>query len=153
MTFIKMKPASEASVNIDKNLKKFFENFNTPNFGDWGIKPFSNSNAFSPRVDVTEDNENLYVHAEVPGVDKNDIKINLVGDVLTISGEKRSEQKDEKKNYYRTERNYGSFTRSFTLPSEVVVDKITAEYKEGVLNVTLPKTEEAKVVERQIEVK
>ena len=152
MTFIKMKPASEASASIDKNLKKFFEKFNPPNFGDWGIKT-SNNNSFSPRVDVTEDNENLYVHAEVPGVDRNDIKISIVGDVLTISGEKRSEVKDEKKNYYRTERNYGSFTRSFTLPSEVVVDKIAAEYKEGVLNVTLPKTEEAKVVERQIEVK
>jgi HSP20 family protein len=152
MTFIKMKPASEASASIDKNLKKFFENFNTPNFGDWGIKT-SNSNTFSPRVDVTEDNENLYVHAEVPGVDKNDIKISIVGDVLTISGEKKSEEKDEKTNYYRLERNYGAFTRSFTLPSEVVVDKIAAEYKEGVLNVTLPKTEEAKVVERQIEVK
>ncbi len=152
MTFIKMKPASEATATIDKNLKKFFENFNPPNFGDWGIKT-SNSNSFSPRVDVTEDNENLYVHAEVPGVDKNDIKISIVGDVLTISGEKRSEVKDENKNYYRTERNYGVFTRSFTLPTEVVVDKIAAEYKEGVLNVTLPKTEEAKVVERQIEVK
>ena len=151
MTFIKMKPVSEAT-NLDKNLKKFFENFNQPNFGDWGIKA-SKSSTFSPSVDVNEDNENLYVHAEVPGVDKNDIKISIVGDVLTISGEKRSEQKDEKKNYYRIERNYGSFTRSFTLPSEVVVDKISAEYKEGVLNITLPKTEEAKIVERQIEVK
>ncbi len=152
MTFIKMRPAAEASLTVDKNLKKFFENFNAPDLGEWGIKPFGSS-TFSPRVDVTEDNENLYVHAEVPGVDKNDIKINLVGDVLTISGEKRSEGKDEKKNYYRTERNYGSFTRSFTLPSEVVVDKISAEYKEGVLNITLPKTEEAKIVEKQIEIK
>ena len=152
MTFVKIKPASEATANIDKNLKKFFENFNYPNFGDWGVKPFGSS-SFSPRVDVTEDNENIYVHAEVPGVSKNDIKISIIGDELTISGEKKSEVKEEKKNYHRTERSYGSFTRSFTLPSEVVVDKIAAEYKEGVLYVTLPKTEEAKVVERQIEVK
>ena len=151
MTFIKLKPAAEAT-SINTDLKKFFENFNPPNFGDWGIKP-SNSNSFSPRVDVTEDKENLYVHAEVPGVDKNDIKISIVDDVLTISGVKKSEEKDEKKNYYRIERNFGAFTRSFTLPSEVVVDKIAAEYKEGVLVVTLPKTEEAKIVERQIEVK
>lgn len=152
MTFIKMKPAAEASIEIDKNLKRFFENFNPPNFGEWGIKT-TKSNSFSPRVDVNEDNENLYVIAEVPGVDKNDIKINLVGDVLTITGEKKSEVIDEKKNYYRTERRYGSFTRSFTLPSEVVIDKISAEYKEGVLNITLPKTEEAKIVEKQIEIK
>lgn len=147
-----MKPAAEASIEIDKNLKRFFENFNPPNFGEWGIKT-TKSNSFSPRVDVNEDNENLYVIAEVPGVDKNDIKINLVGDVLTITGEKKSEVIDEKKNYYRTERRYGSFTRSFTLPSEVVIDKISAEYKEGVLNITLPKTEEAKIVEKQIEIK
>ena len=152
MTFIKMKPAAEASIEIDKNLKRFFENFNPPNFGEWGIKT-TKSNSFSPKVDVNEDNENLYVIAEVPGVDKNDIKINLVGDVLTITGEKKSEVIDEKKNYYRTERRYGSFTRSFTLPSEVVIDKISAEYKEGVLNITLPKTEEAKIVEKQIEIK
>lgn len=152
MTFIKMKPAAEASIEIDKNLKRFFENFNPPNFGEWGIKT-TKSNSFSPRVDVNEDNENIYVIAEVPGVDKNDIKINLVGDVLTITGEKKSEVIDEKKNYYRTERRYGSFTRSFTLPSEVVIDKISAEYKEGVLNITLPKTEEAKIVEKQIEIK
>jgi HSP20 family protein len=151
MTFIKLKPAAEAT-SINTDLKKFFENFNPPNFGDWGINA-TKSNSFSPRVDVTEDKENLYVHAEVPGVDKSDIKISIVDDVLTISGEKKSEEKDEKKNYYRIERNYGAFTRSFTLPSEVVVDKIAAEYKEGVLVVTLPKTEEAKVVERQIEVK
>ena len=147
-----MKPAAEASIEIDKNLKRFFENFNPPNFGEWGIKT-TKSNSFSPRVDVNEDNENLYVIAEVPGVDKNDIKINLVGDVLTITGEKKSEVIDEKKNYYRTERRYGTFTRSFTLPSEVVIDKISAEYKEGVLNITLPKTEEAKIVEKQIEIK
>ena len=151
MTLVKFRPASELS-NIDKKIKKFFEDFDSPFNGDWGIKPFGGS-AFTPRVDVTEDNENLYVHAEVPGVDKNDIKINLVGDVLTISGEKKSEQKDEKKNYYRIERNYGAFSRSFTLPAEVIYDKITADYKEGVLTITLPKTEEAKIVEKQIEIK
>ena len=78
------------------------------------------------------------------------------GDFVVVTNAKLIKvtgKKEEKKNYHRTERSYGSFTRSFTLPSEVVVDKIAAEYKEGVLNVTLPKTEEAKVVERQIEVK
>lgn len=150
MTLVKFKPASELS-NIDKKIKKFFEDFDSPFMGDW-VKPF-NTNVFTPRVDVTEDNENLYVHAEVPGVDKNDIKINLVGDVLTISGEKKSEQKDEKKNYYRIERNYGAFSRSFTLPAEIKVEQISAAYDNGVLNITLPKTEEAKIVEKQIEIK
>ncbi len=156
MTFVNFKPASEASAsnvtNIDKKLKKFFEDFNPPFVGDWGIKQFG-SKVFTPRVDVTEDNDNLYVHAEVPGVDKSDIKISLVGDELNISGEKKSEQKDEKKNYYRLERNYGAFQRSFTLPAEVIADKISAEYNQGVLNITLPKTESAKIVEKQIEIR
>jgi HSP20 family protein len=151
MTLVKFKPTHELS-HVEKKLKKFFEDFDSPFIGDWGIKSFSSS-AFTPRVDVTEDKENLYVKAEIPGVEKNEIKINIVGDILTISGEKKSEQKDESKNYYRVERNYGAFSRSFTLPAEVVVDKIAADYKEGVLNITLPKTEEAKVVEKQIEVK
>ncbi|MCI0450357.1 MAG: Hsp20/alpha crystallin family protein [Chlorobi bacterium] len=151
MTLVKFKPAHELS-HIEKRLKKFFEDFDSPFFGDWGLKSF-NSNVFTPRVDVTEDKDNLYVHVEIPGVEKNDVKINIVGDVLTISGEKKSEQKDESKNYYRIERNYGSFSRSFTLPAEVVTDKISAEYNDGVLNITLPKTEEAKVVEKQIEIK
>jgi len=153
MTLVKFNPTTELS-NIEKRMRKFFEDFDAPFSGDWGLKNWNfNSNVFTPRVDVTEDNENLYVHAEIPGVDKKDLKINVSGDVLTISGEKKTEQRDEKKNYYRVERNYGSFSRSFTLPAEVIVDRISADYKDGVLNVTLPKTEEAKIVERQIEVK
>jgi HSP20 family protein len=150
MTLVKFKPSHELS-HIEKRLRKFFEDFDSPFSGDWGVRPF-NSNGFTPRVNVTEDNENLFVHAEIPGVDKNDIKINITGDLLTISGEKKSEQKDEKKNYYRVERSYGTFSRSFTLPAEVVVDKISADYKDGVLNITLPKTEQAKVVEKQINI-
>jgi len=151
MTLVKFTPARELS-NVDKKMKKFFEDFDSPFFGDWGWKSF-NSNVFTPRVDVTEDNDNLYVTAEVPGVDKNDVKVSVVEDVLTVSGEKKTEQRDEKKNYYRIERNYGSFSRSFTLPAEISVDKIAAEYKDGVLHVTLPKTEEAKIVEKQIDIK
>ena len=153
MTLVKFNPSHELS-NIEKRMRKFFEDFDTPFTGDWGLKNWNfNSNVFTPRVDVTEDKDNLYVHAEIPGVEKSEIKINVTGDVLTISGEKKTEKRDENKNYYRVERNYGSFSRSFTLPAEVVVEKISAEYKDGVLNVTLPKTEEAKVVEKQIEVK
>jgi len=151
MTLVKFQPTNELSA-IEKRMRKFFEDFDTPFSGDWGLKNWTSS-VFTPRVDVTEDNENLYVHAELPGVDKKEIKINVNGDVLTISGEKKIEQRDEKKNYYRIERNYGSFSRSFTLPAEVIVDKIAADFNDGVLKVTLPKTEEAKVVEKQIEIK
>ena len=150
MTLVKFRPSSEVS-NFDKRLKKFFEDFDTPFWGNWNFDV--NTSVFTPRVDVTEDNENLYVEADIPGVDKKDVKVSVVGDVLTISGEKKKETKDENKNYYRLERVSGSFSRSFTLPSEIHTDKINAEFKDGVLKVTLPKTEEAKVVEKQIEIK
>lgn len=151
MTLVKFQPANDLA-NINKKIKKFFEDFDSPFLSGWDIKPF-NSNIFTPRVDVTEDKDNLYVSADIPGVEKNDIKVSVVGDVLTISGEKKSEQRDENKNYYRIERSSGSFSRSFTLPSEIVIDKISADFKNGVLNISLPKTEEAKVVEKQIDIK
>jgi HSP20 family protein len=152
MTLVKFAPSKDFA-NMNTRMKKFFEDFDSPFFGDWSKNFNFNSSVFTPRVDVTEDKENLYVHAEVPGVDKKDIKVSVVGDVLTLSGEKKIEQKDENKNYYRIERHSGSFSRSFTLPAEVQSDKISAEYKDGVLMVTLSKTEEAKVVERQIEIR
>jgi HSP20 family protein len=151
MTLIKFQPQSELS-NINKRLQKFFEDFDTPFASDWFGKNW-NSNVFTPRVDVTEDKDNLYVVAEIPGVTKNEVKVSVVGDVLTISGEKKVEQRDENKNYYRIERSSGSFSRSFTLPAEIMVDKISADYKDGVLTISMPKTEEAKIVERQIEIK
>ena len=125
-----------------------------PFTGDWSQKNWVfNSNVFTPRVDVTEDNDNLYVHAEIPGVDKKDINVSVTDGVLTISGEKKNETRDENKNYFRIERTSGSFSRSFTLPTDVMTDKISAEYKDGVLNITLPKSEEAKVVEKKVEIK
>src|SRR5437870_12075881 len=107
MTLVKFKPSSEVEA-FNKRIKKFFEDFDSPFTNDW-MKTF-NSNVFIPKVDVTEDNDNLYVHAEIPGMDKKDIKINVAGDILTISGEKKSEQRDENKNYYRIERTNGSFS-------------------------------------------
>ncbi len=153
MTLVKFRPSGEVA-NFDKRLKKFFEDFDAPFCGDWNSKNFDfNTSVFTPRVDVTEDNENLYVEADIPGVDKKDVKVSVVGDVLTISGEKKKESRDENKNYYKLERTGGSFSRSFTLPSEIHNDKITAEFTNGVLKITLPKTEEAKIVEKQIEIK
>ena len=150
MTLVKFRPSHEVG-NFDKKIKKFFEDFDAP---FWGWKNFDfNTSVYTPRVDVTEDNDNLYVEADIPGVDKKDVKVSVVGDVLTISGEKKKESMDENKNYYRIERTSGSFSRSFTLPSEIQNDKISAEFTNGVLKITLPKSEEAKVVEKQIEIK
>jgi HSP20 family protein len=106
---------------------------------------------WSPLVDITEDDKEYVVKAEIPEMKKEDIKINVHEDVLTISGERKYEKEEKGKKYHRVERAYGSFMRSFTLPEDADGTKISAEYKDGVLKVHLPKSEKAKP--KAIEVK
>ena len=98
----------------------------------------------APSIDIYEEGDEVVVKAELPGMKKEDIEVNLTDDSITISGEKKTEERVERKGYYRHERSYGSFARSFTLPSEVRTDEVKAEFKDGVLEVRVPKTEEAK---------
>lgn len=107
--------------------------------------------SWTPAVDVAEEENDYIVKVELPGVSKDDVKITLESNILTVRGEKKAEKEINEKNYHRTERSYGSFQRSFTLPTSVKNDKIDAEYKDGILSITLPKAEEAKP--KQIEVK
>jgi HSP20 family molecular chaperone IbpA len=94
-------------------------------------------------VDIFEDGNDVVVKAELPGMKKEDIDVNISDDVITISGEKKSEEKVEKKDYYRLERSYGSFTRTLRLPAETQTDKAKASFKDGILEVRMPKTEAA----------
>ena len=107
---------------------------------------------WSPSVDIVEDNDAFVVTADLPGLSKKDISINIKENMLTISGERKIEKKDEKKNYFRTERRYGSFKRSFQLTDQVIEDKIAASFKDGVLTVNVPKAEEVKPKEIEIKV-
>jgi len=106
-----------------------------------------------PPVDVYEDKDNLLVKAELPGLKKEDIEISLHDGFLTLSGERKQEEKQENGGVYRSERCLGRFHRSISLPCSVVADKINATYKDGVLEVTLPKAEEAKPKQIPIAVK
>lgn len=99
---------------------------------------------WSPLVDITEDDKEYVVKAELPEMKKEDIKINIHDDVLTVSGERKYEKEEKDRKFHRVERAYGSFMRSFTLPKDAEGSKITAEYKDGVLTVRLPKSEQAK---------
>jgi HSP20 family protein len=90
------------------------------------------------------------VKAELPGMKKEDIDVSLTEDTITISGEKKKEEKIEKKDYYSLERSYGSFKRSFSLPAEVQTEKASAKFKDGVLEIRIPKTEEAKKKEKKV---
>lgn len=105
-----------------------------------------------PNVDVTERDDAYVMKAEIPGVSKDDVKITLKENLLTIFGEKKREKEEKEKNYYRSERSYGSFQRTFTLPSSVRSEKVEASFRDGVLTIEIPKAEEAKPKEIQVKV-
>lgn len=99
---------------------------------------------WAPSVDIRETDDALVVHAELPGIDKKDVKLEVKDGVLTISGERRYEKDVKEENVHRIERSYGSFTRSFSLPTNIDAEKVDAGMKDGVLTVRLPKHEGAK---------
>jgi len=102
-------------------------------------------------VDVYEDQDDVVVKADLPGLTKEDISVTLTGTTLTIRGEKRKEEEVKEENYYRSERSYGAFSRTVELPAEVKSEQVKARFKDGVLEVRLPKTEDAK--KKQVKVK
>ena len=106
-----------------------------------------------PAVDVTEKEKAYEITAELPGLDERDIEVALSNGALTIKGEKKEEKEEKKKDYYRSERHYGSFARSFRVPEGTDVGKIEANFKNGVLTVVLPKTAEAQKPEKKIAIK
>lgn len=107
--------------------------------------------AWSPSVDIYENKDNIVLEAELPGMNPDDVNISIENNVLTIHGERKFEKKDDKDDFHRVERSYGSFTRSFTLPPTVSAENVDAEFENGVLRLTMAKREEAKP--RRIEIK
>ncbi|MBI4472281.1 MAG: Hsp20/alpha crystallin family protein, partial [Acidobacteria bacterium] len=99
---------------------------------------------WSPAVDIFETEGEIVVKAELPGMGRKDITLNLENNVLTLRGERRFEKETKEENYHRIERSYGGFSRSFSIPSMVDEEKIRADYKDGVLSIVLPKKEQAK---------
>jgi HSP20 family protein len=121
-------------------------------FLEGGLGRRSEEAEWLPSLDVAETKNELVVKAEVPGMDPKDIDISLSDGRLTIKGEKRQEKEEKEADYHLVERSYGSFIRSVQLPREVQGDKISASYKNGILKITLPKSEEAKKKEIKIKV-
>jgi HSP20 family protein len=105
---------------------------------------------FAPRVETAETDTAYEVTAELPGVEEKDIKVTVEDDMLTISGEKKAEREEKKKDYVMSERTYGSFKRAFTLPANVAADKVAARFDKGVLKVTLPKSAPTPAKQREI---
>jgi len=144
MTLIKFEPLKEFE-SFQNQIKKYFDDF--PSFG------VNFENSFAPRIDISEKNDKILVEAEIPGVKKEDLKITLQDNILTIKGEKKKEEESKDNNYYRCERSYGSFSRSFTLPVEVNTEKVDAKFNDGMLKIELKKVEPKKAQEKLIELK
>ena len=135
-------------ISIQDEMNRLFDDF----FGYRPVRVEWTERVWSPRVDVSENKDNVIIKTEMPGMEKEDVKISIQDNVLTLKGEKRQEKEEKDKNYHRIERSYGSFCRSFQLPTSVKTDKIKANYKDGVLNISLPKTEEVKPKEIPISI-
>jgi HSP20 family protein len=124
-------------------------------FFDWNLPErmhFPEIGLREPAIEVYEDKEEVVVKAEVPGLKKENLEVNITNHMLTIRGEKKQEVEKEKKGYYYSERSYGSFSRTVELPTDVRTEKAAAHFKDGILEIRLPKTEEAKKHEVQIKV-
>src|SRR6516165_5829078 len=113
-------------------------------YGPEGREEALTTSHFAPPVDVYEDEHNVTLKIEVPGIEEKDIDVRVENNVLTVTGERKIEKEEKQENYRRIERQYGTFTRSFTLPNTVDAEKVNADYDKGVLKITLAKKAEAK---------
>ncbi len=140
-------PIPSDILTMQREINRMFDNFFQGGTADdsFGLS------SWTPAVDIAEHENEFVVKLELPGVDKNDVRITMQDNVLTVRGQKKQEKESKDSSYHRIERSYGSFQRSFTLPAPVKSDKIDAVFKDGMLTVSLPKSEEAKP--KQIEVK
>jgi HSP20 family protein len=119
----------------------------------FGHTPEEREGFWAPVIDIEEDNENILVKAEIPGMKKDDIKVSVQGNMLNITGERKQESEAKNKTFHRVERTYGKFSRMITLPTDVDSDKVKASYKDGILNITLPKPESVKPRHIDVEIK
>ncbi len=149
MALVRWEPFRDL-MSIQERMNRLFEDSfrGLPRTGDED----SVLGAWAPPVDIFEQSGNIVLKAELPGVDPKDVDIRLENNVLTLRGDRKFSSEVKRESYHRVERSYGSFSRSFTLPSVVDQQAIKAEYKDGVLQVTLPQREEAKPKQIQISV-
>jgi HSP20 family protein len=135
-------------------MDRLFDRFLSEPFG---LRPLEGwremAGQFSPRIDVSETEEAIHVAAELPGMDRDDVEVSVTKDLLTISGEKRTEKETKEKHFRTVERSYGSFRRTIPLPEEVQTDKVIATFEKGVLKIELPKSPEAQRRVKRIPVK
>lgn len=121
-------------------------------FGDWTVPSlWSEERVVVPAFDISETEKEYVISGEIPGIEPKDLEVTLTDGILSIKGEKKQESEEKEENYHRVERHYGSFQRSFRLPENIKRDDLDASYKDGILKLTLPKSEQIEV--KKIEVK
>jgi len=137
-----------------QEMERWFDDVFRRPFGTswWPRLRTPETEEFSPSIDIFTEKDDVIVKAELPGMKKEDIDVSITDHTMRISGEKKREEKIEKKDYYWEESSYGSFVRSFQLPAEVETNKASAKFKDGVLEIKIPKTEEAKKKEKKVAV-
>ena len=145
MTIVRYDPFRDLRT-LQEEVNRLFSTNLTRGFGEEGI----GRGAWNPSVDIYENKDQIVLEAELPGMKREDFELSVENNVITLRGERQFEKKEESDNYHRVERSYGSFTRSFTLPQTVSAEGATAEYRNGVLRVALPKREETKARRIQI---
>jgi HSP20 family protein len=121
-------------------MNRLFRN----SYGSEGAEESLTNTSFAPTVDVYEDEHSVTLKIEVPGIDEKDIDVRIENNTLTVHGERKFEKEEKEENFRRVERQYGSFTRSFTLPNTVDPEQVKANYEKGILKISLPKKAEAK---------
>jgi HSP20 family protein len=131
---------------LRREMDRIWDRFSGEKPAEWS------GGEWTPSVDVSESQDKIVVKAEAPGIDPKGLDISLSNGVLTLKGEKKKEREEKGENYHLVERGYGSFSRSVRLPAEVAEDKVKASYKDGILTITLPKSERAKERAIKIEV-
>ncbi len=151
MALVKWNPAKEL-LNIEREFNRLWNSFgNRFNSADGNLDEYENA-LWAPLTDISEDKDNYYIVADLPGVNKSDLKLSYKDGELQISGERKQEKETKEKTYHRVERSFGKYFRSFKLPDKVIADKIKAEFKDGQLYIEIPKAEEAKPKELSIKV-
>jgi HSP20 family protein len=140
MAMTRWDPFRDLSI-LQERMNRVFED--AAGRGWKGEEP-SPTTSWSPAVDIYETDNQIMVQAELPGIERKDIALQLENNVLTLKGERRFEKETKQENYHRIERSYGGFSRAFTIPTIVDEDKIRADYKDGILKIELPKKEQVK---------
>ena len=152
MAIVRWEPFRDLVSLQDRMNRLFDESFRARGGGSGQEDDWALGGSWAPQVDIYEHEGNIVLKAEVPGIEPKDVDIRVENNVLTLRGERKLDQQIKRESYHRVERAYGTFSRSFTLPNVVDTERIKAEYKDGVLRVTLPKREEAKPKQIQVDV-